>query len=365
MTQAPGCPRFAPQSALHRDLARRVDAYFAGTGLPRHGGASLRRKTAVVLAWLVASYLGLLLWASSWTAAVPLAVSLGLAVAGVGFTIQHDGGHAAYARGRRGNRLAAWALDLVGASSFVWHQKHVVGHHVATNLDGADDDVDATPFLRLAPTQRHRAHHRAQHVYAWPLLAFLVPKWNLWDDFAAVARGRIGHVRLPRMRPLDVAVFVGGKLLFAAWAFAVPLLAGHSVGSVLGAYAIAMGTAGVCLSIVFQLAHCVEEAEFPAPPASGERLPRPWAEHQLATTVDFAPGNPVLTWYLGGLNYQVEHHLFPAVSHVHYPALSHIVREVCAEHGVRHRRHPTLLAAVRSHAAHLRALSRPPRAGAA
>lgn len=358
MSAAAPAPRFPPHSELRAELVRRVDDYFRTTGLPKHGGARIVGKTAVALAWLAASYLLLLLWAGSPWTAVPLAVSLGLATAGVGFMIQHDGGHSAYAGSPQGNRAAAWTLDLVGASSYVWHFKHVIVHHHATNVDGADEDIDGAPFLRLAPAQPRKWYHRFQHWYAWPLLAFLVPKWQFWDDFAALARGRIGRLRLPRPKGRDLVVFAGGKAAFAAYAFVLPLALGHSLGAVLGVYAIAMAVAGIWLSIVFQLAHCVEEAEFPDLPDRGERMTRPWVEHQLATTVDFAPDSAFLTWYLGGLNFQVEHHLFPRISHVHYPALSKIVRRTCEERGIAHRQHRSVPTAIASHARHLRRMGR-------
>lgn len=365
MSAVAPAPRFPPHSALRGELVRRVDEYFRSTGLPKHGGGSIVWKSAASIAWLAATWAALVFFADSVWVALPLAVSLGLAIAGVGFMIQHDGGHAAYGSTSGRNRIAAWTLDLVGASSYVWHFKHVIVHHHATNVDGADEDIDGAPFLRLAPAQTHRWYHRFQHWYAWPLLTFLVPKWQVWDDFATIARGRIGRLRLPRPRGRDLFLFVAGKLTFAAWGFVIPLLAGRTIGEILFVYAVAMAVAGVWLSIVFQLAHCVEEAEFPDLPPVGGRMSRPWVEHQLATTVDFAPESKVLTWYLGGLNFQVEHHLFPRISHVHYPAISKIVRATCAEHGVKHRLHRSLLTAIGSHARHLRRLARPGPAGPA
>lgn len=358
MNDAEKAPRFPRHSDLRHELVRRVDEYFREKGLPKHGGTRIVGKTVVSLLWLAATYAVLLILPPSPWTAIPLAVLLGLAIAGVGFMIQHDGGHSAYAGGRGGNRFAAWTLDLVGASSYVWHFKHVIVHHHATNVDGADEDIDGAPFLRLAPAQTHRWYHRFQHWYAWPLLSFLVPKWQFWDDYAALVRGRIGKLRLPRPKGRDLAVFVLGKAVFMTWAFAVPLLLGHSFGAVLGIYAIAMAVAGIWLSIVFQLAHCVEEAEFPPPPGADGKLTRPWVEHQLATTVDFAPESRFLTWYLGGLNFQVEHHLFPRISHVHYPAISKIVRTACAERGVQHRLHRSVPGAIASHARHLRRMGR-------
>jgi linoleoyl-CoA desaturase len=334
----------------------RVDAYFERTGKRPDGGARIVVKSAIVLAWLVASYVGLVFWASTWWQALPMTLALALAVAAVGFNVQHDGGHDAYAKSRRGNHLAAYALDLVGGSSYVWRFKHAFLHHHYTNLDGVDDDVDAAPFLRLAPTQRRRWYHRFQHWYAWILFGFLPPKWVFYDDFSVTIRGRIGSQPIPRPKPTDVVLMVAGKVVYLGLAFVVPVLAGHGIWAVVGCYGLFALFAGITLSITFQLAHCVEEADFPRVHRGGGRVDRPWMEHQLATTVDFAPRNRVLTWFMGGLNFQVEHHLFPRISHVHYPEISPIVRQTCAEFGVRHLSHDSFFPALRSHVRHMRRL---------
>lgn len=347
--------RFGEHTPFWAELTRRVDAHFASTGRPQTGGARMVVKTLVIFAWLAASYVGLVWFADSWHTAVPLAVSLSLAVAGVGFNVQHDGGHDAYSRSKWANRLSAASLDLVGGSSYVWRWKHTIMHHTFTNVEGHDEDIDSAPFLRLAPGQRRRALHRFQHWYAWILFGFLPGKWTYWDDFSSLVHGKVGHRTIPRPRGMDLAVFFAGKIAYTAWVFAIPMLAGHSLGLVLGMYAFCALVTGVTLAVVFQAAHCVVEAEFPAPAADG-RLARGFGEHQLATTMDFAPDNPVLTWYLGGLTHQVEHHLFPRVSHVHYKALAPIVKRTCEEFGVQHRTHPSFFAAIVSHVRHLRRL---------
>jgi linoleoyl-CoA desaturase len=350
--------KFPAHSPLRAELNRRVEEYFETSGRPKSGGARMVTKSVLVLAWLAASYVLLVFFAANWWQVGLCAVSLSLAVAGVGFNIQHDGGHDAYSGRRGGNKLSALSLDLIGGSSFVWRFKHAVLHHHFTNIDGVDEDVDSAPFLRLAPTQKRRWWHRLQHWYAWVLFGFLPPKWAFFDDFVAVARGRVGRQTMPKPRKRDVALMIAGKLVFFSWVFAVPLLVGHSVGGVLGVYAFCALVTGICLAVVFQLAHCVEEADFPVAPASGEHSSLPWVEHQLATTVDFAPRNPFLTWYLGGLNFQVEHHLFPRISHVHYPKIAPIVDATCREFGVRHRVHQGFWPAFASHVRHLRRLGR-------
>jgi linoleoyl-CoA desaturase len=324
----------------------------------------MRIKTALILSWFVLSYVLLVVWATAWWQAVPLAISLGFSVAGIGFNIQHDGGHGAYSRRTLGNRISSWTLDLVGGSSYVWNFKHNITHHHYTNIEGVDEDIEAGPALRLAPGQPRRWYHRFQHFYIWLLYGFFPAKWALYDDFRDMLRGRVGSRAMPRPRGAGLAVFLGGKLMYVGWALALPLVL-HPWTHVLLIYACYSLTLGVTLATVFQLAHCVEEASFPEIPPGNGRMERDWAEHQLATTVDFAPHSRWLTWYLGGLNYQVEHHLFPRISHVHYPALAPITRAVTREHGVAHQCHETLLGALGSHVAFLKRMGRVPAASEA
>lgn len=335
-----------------------MDAYFETSGLDPKGGARMALKSAVILSWVVASWALLLLWAASWWTALPLSVSLGLGLAAVGFAVMHDGGHGAYSRRPWVNRLSAGVVDLMGGSSYFWHFKHNVLHHSFTNVVGVDNDIDAGPVLRVAHQQPRRWFHRYQHLYVLPLVGlFFAPKWALWDDFITWIRGADGKARVPRPRGRDALQLLGGKLFHLGWALVLPL-ALHPPLPVLVCYLVVMAVLGITLATVFQLAHVVEGTAFPGRPAPQARLERPFFEHQLATTADFAQRNRLLTWYVGGLNYQVEHHLFPRVSHLHYPALARIVEEVCRERGVPYLRHETVAAALASHVRHLRRLGR-------
>ncbi|HVI01295.1 MAG TPA: acyl-CoA desaturase [Enhygromyxa sp.] len=340
--------RFNKNSAFWLELRRRVDAYFATAGRPRDGGARMLSKTAIIFAWLIGSYIGLLALGGSWLAVVGFGISCGLATAGLGMAVQHDGGHLAYSSKRGINRAAASVLDLLGASSYVWRTKHGVVHHTYPNVEGADDDLDAGPFARLSPGQRHRGMHRFQHLYMWPLYGFLTAKWFLFDDFRDLARKRVGNHPLAAPRGIELVIFTLGKLAHLSWAIVVPILV-LGLGKALVFYAALSAACGITLSVVFQLAHCVEEAEFIDPDAHGQPIVLGFAEHQLATTIDFARDSKWLSWYVGGLNFQAVHHLFPRVCHLHYPAIAKIVEQTAAEHGVRYAATPTLRAALRSH----------------
>ena len=339
--------KFEPDSGFHRQLKDEADVYFARTGLSPRDAPALYRKTAVIFAWFLSSYLFLMFGAATWWQAALAAVALGLSVSGIGFAIQHDANHHAYSKRRWVNNLLGFSLDVVGGSSYIWRYKHNVFHHTFPNLAGADDDIDLRPFARLAPTQPRRSLHRFQQYYLWVLYGFLAPKWHFVDDFKNLAQGRIGSHRLPRPRGAALVAFFGFKLFFLTWAFVVPMLI-HPWWAVLATYFLAAGVTGASLAIVFQLAHCVDGADFPTPP-EGPSLGIPFAEHQVRTTVDFAPGSRFLTWYLGGLNYQVVHHLFPHVCHAHYPALAKMVSRVCEERGLRYRLEPKLSGALAAH----------------
>lgn len=345
--------------AFHTELKQRVRELVDEPGRARRAQAGIYLKSAVVFAWAAASWAGLVFVADAWWQAGLLAISLGLALAGIGFNVTHDANHGSYSRHTRLNRAMAWSMDLIGASSYVWRTKHNTAHHTFTNIAGADSDIDSMPFARFAPDQPRRRFHRFQHLYMWPLYGLFAIKWHTVGDVGYLWRGRVGETPLRRPRGRDLAGLLIGKALFLAWAVVIPLLL-HPVWQVAVVFAVVSFVLAFTLAVTFQLAHCLEEAEF----SSIERMAgagrSEWARHQVETTVDFAPRNRLLTWYLGGLNFQIEHHLFSRVSHTHYPAMAEVVREVCEKHGVRHQTHRGLWPALVSHTRWLREMGAKP-----
>jgi linoleoyl-CoA desaturase len=349
---------FGADTAFLRELRRRVDAYFQSAGRRRRDWRPMLVKTAVFLGGFAVSYVLLVFAAQTWCQGLFLAVLLGLSAAGIGLTIEHDGAHQAYATAPWVNTLMAMTLELIGGSSYVWHWKHVIFHHSHVNITGHDTDIDLGPLARLTPHQPRRTHHRWQHLYLWPLYGLLAIKWQLVGDFHKVLAGRIGTRRFPRPRGTALLVFAAGKALFFTLAFGLPLYH-HSVGAVLVLYAVASLVVGMLLSVVFQVAHCVEEATFPQPRADTGGIEHAWAVHQVLTTVDFARHNAVLTWLLGGLNLQIEHHLFPRIGHTHYPAISALVEATCRDFKIPYREHASFRAGIASHFRWLRRMGRP------
>jgi linoleoyl-CoA desaturase len=330
------------------ELRRRVDEFFRSTGRRQRDCPEMYLKTGIILLAFGGFYGLLVFAATTWWQALPLAVLTGLAMAVIGFNIQHDGGHNAYSDRAWVNRAMAMTLDFIGASSYIWHWKHAVVHHTYPNITGHDADIDVGFLGRLTPHQKRLEFHRWQHYYLWPLYGLNVIKWHLYDDFRDVVLGRIEKQRIPRPKGLELVAFIGAKALLLAMAFGVPMLL-HRAWVVLLFYCVTVTLAGVVVSVVFQLAHCVEEAEFPLPVANTASVESNWAIHQVETTVDFSRHSRVETWLLGGLNFQIEHHLFPRLCHVNYPAISKIVEETCGEFGVKYRQHNSFRAGLVSH----------------
>ena len=314
----------------------------------------MKAVTAALL--IVGSYLSLLLF--------HLGIELiGLALLGLilgailaGFCVQHDANHLATFPSKRWNHLLGWISSDVclGFGSYMWQTKHNVAHHTYTNVAGHDPDAEQTPLLKLAPSQPLRPWYRWQVVYAWPLYLFMGFRMQLMADVVGFSQGRIGAspLRFPRGWP-RVGI-LAGKALFLGWTFLIPILMGFPWWGVICCYVIVVGTLSLVMTIVFQLAHCVSEATYATPEqltTAGERTE--WMAYQVQTTVDFSPRNRLLCWWLGGLNFQVVHHLFPKLPHPIYRRLAPIVQEVCQRHDLTYQAHSNLWSAFRSHVRHL------------
>jgi linoleoyl-CoA desaturase len=340
-----------------RETRAEVERYLADPAVRRRGLVRLYLKVPVALALMVGSWIGLVLGDPGLLLAAVFAAGLVAGSLLLALSVQHDANHGAYFRSTRYNHLLGWSGDaLLGFSSFAWRVKHNVAHHTYTNVDEFDVDITQTPLARLAPMQRRRPWYRYQHIYVWSLYALMAPRLQIVGDAFAFSCGRLGRHRLRFPRGWDLTGLLVGKAIFVTWAFVIPMLV-YPWWVVLAAYAVLICATSLAMVMVFQLAHCVEEASLTDPSELDVRR-QVWAVHQVETTVDFAPRNRVLSWWIGGLNYQIEHHLFPRLPHTHYPQIAPIVRRNAARHGVRYTVQPNVRIALRSHFRHLRRMGR-------
>lgn len=352
-------PRFQAQStSFHADLKQRVNDYFIQNKISQNGNALLYSKAIILLTSLVGLYVHLVFFTPPTVIALLECLALGAVTAAIGFNVMHDGAHGSFSKSKKLNQWAGLSLNFLGASVFMWETKHNLIHHTYTNIDEHDDDIDAKPFLRLCQTQRHYKIHNYQHFYFWFTYAMLYIYWVFFSDYQKYFTKKIGDFPIKKMKTKNHLSFWGFKLIHIGLFVVIPVAVVGFLPWLVGFLAYSMFT-GIVISVVFQLAHTCEENQFPVVQQPSNRVEDEWAIHQLKTTANFATKNKIVSWFTGGLNFQIEHHLFPLISHVHYPNISTIVKQTCQEYGIPYIEFPKTRLAIASHVSHLKNLSRP------
>ncbi len=341
-------------------VKQRVGNYFASRNLSPYANNKMRLKTIAMFSIYFVPYIVMLFGVitNPW-AFIGIWVVMGIGMVGIGTSIMHDSNHNAYSRHLLVNSLLGKAINLVGGYATNWKLQHNVLHHDYTNLTGLDEDIHAGNMLRLCPHKPQRKIYRFQHWYAWGLYSLMTVFWITLKDFAQLARyrknGLLKQQNVSYSR--EVLHLIAYRVFYYAYALVLPLmLSGMSWGIVLTGFILMHLIAGLSLASILQPAHVIEAAEYPA--VKDKQMEKCWAVHQLLNTANFAPNNRPLSWFVGGLNYQIEHHLFPNVCHIHYPQLSKIVKSTADEFGLPYKVAPTFREAILEHARMLKYLGR-------
>lgn len=344
-----------------RTLRGRVSEYFKSQGISRHANFNMVFKTIfmIVLYFLPFAIIITPLAESSWVHLV-LWFLMGLGTAGIGLSVMHDANHGAYSKNHKANRWIGYIVNLVGGNAATWRMQHNVLHHSFTNIEGHDEDIAPGSIMRFSPHQKRRKIHRAQHWYAWFFYSLMTVSWISIKDFTQLFRYK--KMGITKSEKLSFGQLLGEltvtKVFYFAYALVLPLIFAPVAWWVtLIGFFIMHFVAGLLLACVFQPAHVMPTTEFPLPDETGS-IENNWAIHQLQTTTNFAPRSRYFAWFVGGLNFQIEHHLFPNICHVHYPKLSSIVRKTAEEFGLPYHSEPTFAAALISHGRMLRDLGK-------
>lgn len=345
-------------------LRNRINDYFTDNKIQPTGNWKLYWKTIIISTLLVVNYAALYLVPADSFWIYVVYSTLGLWFAGIGFNVMHDGAHGSYSTKPWINKLMGNSLNLLGGNAFFWAEKHNVSHHSYTNIEGADEDIDIWPFLRVNPSKKKLWIHNFQHIYGLPLYTITYLSWIYIQDFKKYFRGKV--VDRPFKSKFSTwkhFEFWLSKLVYLGIFLFLPgLIFGFKV-ALIGYVCMAVFT-GITITVVFQLAHVVDGITFVTDkidskePLEAIIVQDDWATHQIKTTSNFSTKSKFLTWALGGLNFQVEHHLFPKISHVHYPKINEIVKRTCADFNVPYQEIPSLFKAVKSHLHHLKVVGR-------
>jgi linoleoyl-CoA desaturase len=349
------------QNNFYPVLKQRIDQYFEENKINKRADYRMVFKTIMMLAMYFVPYFLILHNPTSIWLNLGYAVIMGIGIAGIGLSIMHDANHQSYSKHSIINNILGYTLNLIGGNAYTWKVQHNVLHHTYTNIHGHDEDLDAGIVVRFTEEAPHRKFHKFQHYYSVFLYGLLTFNWSLTTDFKQMneyLKRNLSYGEAKNPKILWTTLVITKVIYFAVW-IVIPMVLGISWWKVLIGFFIMHYTAGLILSIVFQLAHITNETTNPHPDENGE-MESTWAIHQLFTTVNFAPKNFIVNWYTGGLNHQIEHHLFPNISHVHYGKIAKFVKETAQECNLPYYEYKTMRSAVIAHFKHLKELGMEP-----
>ena len=350
------------KAIFFKTLNKRVNAYFKENGLKRTGNWKLYSKAIIMFSiFLVPLVLILTISMPQWVLLL-LTVVIGIGMAGVGMNVMHDSNHESFSSKKWVNKIMGSSMYSLAGNVYNWKVQHNVLHHTFTNIPGFDEDIDAGRIIRFNKNSKWLKIHQFQKYYSFFLYGLLTINWAITTDFRQMRKylkRKLSYGKFPNPATEWTTLIVTKLLYYFLWIVLPLLVLDIAWWKVLIGFFVMHYTAGIILSIVFQLAHIVPMAEMPLPDKEGN-LEHTWAVHQLYTTTNFAPNNKFMSWYTGGLNHQVEHHIFPHISHIHYGKIAKIVKETAREYDLPYNEYKTFTKAIAEHFNQLKTLCAKP-----
>lgn len=338
-------------------LNKRVNDHFKNRKAPKTGNWQLYLKTVIMFSLLVTPYFLILLSDLNIWIKLVLAIVMGIGMAGVGMNVMHDGNHGSFSKYDWINKTMGASIYLLAGNVHNWKVQHNILHHTYTNIHGHDEDLEAGRIIRFSKHSDWFSFHRFQHYYAVFIYGLLTFNWVISSDFQQIRRYLKKKLTYrKKLQPLrQWIILIGTKVLYSGIWIVIPMLVMNMAWwQILLGFFIMHYTAGLILSLTFQLAHVIEDAEMPLPDKQTGNMKNTWAIHQLLTTVNFSTKNRFINWFTGGLNHQIEHHIFPHISHIHYTDIAKIVKKTALEFNLPYNEHKTTRSALFSHFKHLK-----------
>ncbi len=344
-----------------RTLNKRVNSYFKDNNIKRTGNWKLYTKAIVMFTLLLAPLvLVLTLDLPSWALILSM-ITIGIGMAGVGMNVMHDANHEVYSSKKWVNKLMGSSIYILAGNDYNWKVQHNVLHHTYTNIQGHDEDIDAGIIIRFSKHTKWYKIHKYQKYYSFFLYGLLTLNWAITTDFKQTyqyLKRKLSYGKMPNPTTQWTKLIIGKIIYYALW-IALPLISGYAWWQVLIGFLIMHYTAGIILSVVFQLAHVMPNTEMPLPDEDGN-INNTWAIHQLYTTSNFAPKSWLVRFFTGGLNHQVEHHLYTNISHIHYKKIAKIVKETALEFKLPYNEYKSMRKAIIEHYNQLKVLGEKP-----
>ena len=341
-----------------RTLNKRINTYFKENEIKKTGNWKLYTKAIIMFSMFLVPLILILTVSMPQWALLLLTVVIGIGMAGVGMNVMHDSNHESFSSKKWVNKVMGSSIYILAGNVYNWKVQHNVLHHSFTNIQGHDEDIDAGRIIRFSRHAKWLRIHQFQKYYSIFLYGLLTINWAITTDFKQMRKylkRKLSYGKFPNPATEWTTLIITKLIYYMLWIVLPILVLDISWWKVLIGFFVMHYTAGMILSLVFQLAHVVPNTEMPLPDKEGN-LEHTWAVHQLYTTSNFAPTNKLVSWYTGGLNHQVEHHIFPNISHIHYGKISKIVKETALEFNLPYNEYKTFKKAVIEHFNQLKTL---------
>jgi fatty acid desaturase (delta-4 desaturase) len=273
---------------------------------------------------------------------------LGLFFAWIGMNIQHDANHGAISRNPKVNRILGMTQNWIGGSALDWIHQHVVQHHINPNDINCDPDIIGNDILRLNPLKPLAHIQLFQHLYIFVLFAIFGISYiffsfkHLVDGFHFISMSSL----VTKYRTLEEGTML---IFFCRWIL-LPLFQVPSLWTLINILPMFI-VGGYYLAFFFLISHNFEGVSLNENRYIQEKENNSFLRRQIETASNV--GSTWLCFFNGGLNYQIEHHLFPRIQHSHYPLISKVVKSYCEEKGIIYRHFPTVTENVLSCVRHL------------
>lgn len=340
---------------FYQDLQKSVKSYFADKQKSDKGNWNLFSKTIILFSAWIALYLCILFVAKSTWAVIGLYIAFGMVGALIGFNVMHDWWHGSYSKNKKLNTMMGYAMNLLWSDINFWKISHNVLHHTFTNIEWYDDDIENRPIFRFHPDQPKKWFHKYQHIY-WPIMYGLgLGNWIFYSDFRKFFKGNRWQNKLVKMKMKDKIIFWATKVWLLLFYYVIPATQVWWIAALVG-LVLMYYFMSLFVTTIFQLAHILEDTSMVS--HKDFKVEEHWAVHQIETTANFSMKNPVWTWLLWGLNFQIEHHLFPQISHVHYPQIAKIVQQLCHQYWIPYYSYATIWWAMWSHIRYIKNMGR-------
>tara|TARA_B110000444_G_scaffold258751_1_gene300507 strand:+ start:447 stop:1553 length:1107 start_codon:yes stop_codon:yes gene_type:complete len=338
-------------------LNKRVNDHFKELNKSKTGNWKLYLKTLIMFLLFLTPYFFILFTELNPWIKIGLCVVMGIGMAGVGMNVMHDGNHGSFSKKNWVNKLMGSSIYILAGNVHNWKVQHNMLHHTYTNIHGHDEDLEAGRIIRFSKHSKWSAFHRFQHIYSIFLYGLLTINWSITTDIKQTRKYLKQKLTYrKKLQPLRqwIILIITKFLYFGIWIIFPIIFLDIQWWKVLLGFFIMHYTAGLILSLVFQLAHIIEDAQMPLPDKETGTMKNTWAIHQLFTTVNFANKNVFINWFTGGLNHQIEHHIFPNISHIHYSDIAKIVKETAKEFNLPYIEYKDIGSALFSHFKYLR-----------